>query len=68
MEKESYFKEKIPKLKSIEKKFLDISEKRKFKTIIKQYIRAVEDVNLKHRYTAPKIQALLIQLGRIIGL
>ena len=68
MEKESYFTTKIPKLKNIEKKIMEITEQKKFKSIMKQYIRAVEDVNLKHRYTAPKFQAFLTQLGRIIGL
>ena len=37
-------------------------------SIIKQYVKAVEDKKLKFRYTAPKSQAIITQIGRIFGM
>ena len=43
-------------------------EEKKFANIIKQYIKSVEDNKVKHRYTAPKLQAFLVNVGRFIDI
>lgn len=68
MPKASYFKYKWQDIKEKEEKIFSLLEKKNFKSIVKQYIRAVEDKKVKTRYTAPKTQAFFIQLGRIFGL
>jgi hypothetical protein len=68
MKSDSYFKYKWKDIKLKEEKVFEFLEKKSFNTIVKQYIRAIEDKKLKHRYTAPKFQALFIQLGRIFGM
>lgn len=68
MQYNSYFKYKWQDIKYKEEKVFNFLEKKKYTSIIKQYIRAVEDKRLKHRYTAPKFQAFFIQLGRIFGM
>lgn len=68
MKNNSYFKYKWKDIKLKEEKVFEFLEKKSFNTIVKQYIRAIEDKKLKHRYTAPKFQALFIQLGRIFGM
>lgn len=67
MKDKSYFKYKINTLKNSEEKIWNLMESKHFSSIIKQYINAVENKHLKHRYTAPKIQAIFIQFCRILG-
>lgn len=67
MQDESYFKYKFNTLKNNEEKLWNIIESKNFSSIIKQYIKAVEDKKLKHRYTAPKIQAIFIKLCSMLG-
>ena len=68
MSKNSYFKYKLNKIKNTEEKFWNFIEKKNFNSIIKQYVKAVEDKKLKFRYTAPKSQAIITQIGRIFGM
>ncbi|MDD3304405.1 MAG: SDR family NAD(P)-dependent oxidoreductase [Clostridia bacterium] len=68
MQYESYFKYKWQDMKYKEDKLWNMMESKKFDSIIKKYIAAVEDKKLKHRYTAPKMQAFLVQLGRVFGM
>lgn len=67
MQDNSYFKHRLDKLKQKEEKMWNFMESRNFSPIIKQYIKAVEDKKLKHRYNAPKLQAVFIQFLRILG-
>lgn len=67
MKDNSYFKYKLNNLKYREEKLWNFMESKNFSSIIKQYIKAVEDKHLRYRYTAPKTQAIFIQLCRILG-
>ncbi len=67
MEKDSYFKENLEDIKKIEKKIWDFTELKNYDSIIKKYIKAVEDRKVKHRYYAPLYQAVGIQILRIFG-
>ena len=67
MKNESYFKYKLDEIRQNETKKWNFLEKKSFNSIIKQYIRSVEDSKAKLRYTAPKLQAFFIQLERIFG-
>ena len=67
MKKNSYFKYELNKIKTSDKKLWNSIESKNFHSIVKQYVRAVENKKLKQRYTAPKIQAFFIQLLRILG-
>lgn len=68
MEQESYFRYKLPEIKEKEEKTFNFLEGKNFTSIVKQYVHSVEDTTVKHRYTAPKVQAFFIQLGRIFGM
>ena len=68
MQYESYFKYKWQDMKYKEEKFWNFVESKNFNSIIKKYIAAVEDKKVKHRYTAPKLQSIAIQIGRIFGM
>lgn len=68
MQEESYFAPQLETLRKKEEKRWNFLEGKRFSSIIHQYVRAVEDTYLKHRYTAPKWQAFFTQLGRICGL
>ncbi|MEG2310912.1 MAG: SDR family NAD(P)-dependent oxidoreductase [Clostridia bacterium] len=67
MKKKSYFKSQLNKIQIQEKKKFNFLEGNNFDSIIKKYIRAVEDKTLKARYSAPKLQSFFIQLQRIFG-
>ncbi len=67
MKGNSYFKYKCEKFKKIEDKFWNIIELKNFNSIIDKYVRAVENKKVKFRYTAPKYQAIIIHIGRILG-
>ena len=68
MEKESYFKNILPKIKKQDKIIWKFLEQKNFKSILKKYVKAVETRYPKKRYTAPWWQAFGVQIGRIIGL
>ncbi len=68
MSENSYFSPYVDKIKIYEEKIWNFIESKNYKSIIKQYIRAVEDVKCKHRYTAPKLQAFATKLGIIFEL
>ena len=63
----SYFKYKWKDIKEKETRYWNFIEKMNFNSIINQYIKAVEDIKVKFRYTAPKSQSFFIQLQRILG-
>lgn len=67
MQYESYFKYKWQEMKRNETRYWNFIESKNYQPIIRQYIAAVEDTHVKHRYTAPKLQAFVIQLQRIFG-
>ncbi|MNO00542.1 hypothetical protein D3C81_2204560 [compost metagenome] len=67
MKEESYFKNiyQILRRKLINE--FNFIEKQKLNSIIKEYVKAVEDIKCKKRYYAPKIQyyfAKIIQIFR----
>ena len=66
--KDSYFKYKWKDIKEKETRFWNLIEKKDFGTIIKQYVKAVEDKNVKFRYTAPIMQSLTVQFIQFLGL
>lgn len=68
MYKDSYFKYKWKDIKEKETRFWNFIEKKDFNSIVKQYIKAVEDKNVKFRYTAPIIQALTVQIIQFLGI
>ena len=68
MYKKSYFKNYLPKLQIQEEKIWDFLELKTYKSIVKQYVRTVEDKHLKAHYTAPWYMAAIVQLGRILGM
>lgn len=68
MDKDSYFSGHIDKLRRIETKVWRFLEQKSYNSIIKQYIKAVEDKHAKHRYSAPLWQTLFVQIGRIFGM
>lgn len=68
MEKESYFLAILPELKKWEKKIWNFIEMKPYTSIIKRYVKVVEDKKLRPRYSAPVIQTAFIQMGRILGL
>lgn len=68
MNEESYFYNIINKIKYYQEKIWNFIEIKPYKSIIKKYIKAVEDRKVKHRYSAPWYQAMLVQLGRIMGM
>lgn len=67
MQEKSYFASQESEIRKKEKTLWDFIEVKPYNSIIKQYVKAVEDKRLKHRYTAPKIQSIGIQLLRIFG-
>lgn len=68
MNEYSYFKNILPTLKKKEEIFWNLIERKNYNSVIKQYVKAVETNHLKLRYTAPKLQAFLVQLSRILGM
>lgn len=68
MEEKSYFKKIINKLKIYETKFWNFIEVKPYNSIISKYIKVVEKDKINFRYSAPKFQSFLIQLGRILGI
>lgn len=67
MQEKSYFQYQLDQIKKKEEKLWNFMESKNFSSILRQYIKAVEDKKLKHRYTAPKLQAVVVQIGRIFG-
>lgn len=68
MDTDSYFSGHINKMKCVETKIWHFLEQKSYDSIIKQYVRAVEDKHAKHRYSAPWWQTLFVQIGRIFGM
>lgn len=68
MKTNSYFKDQVDEIFAKELLFWNFIEQKPYTSILKQYIRVVEDPHLKHRYYAPWWQALFTQLGRIFGM
>lgn len=68
MKTNSYFSPYVNLIHKYDSKFWHLIEKRSFSSIIKKYVSAVEDKRPHFRYYAPLGQAILVQLGRIIGL
>lgn len=64
----SYFSEYTDYIRKYETKIWNFLEQKPYNSIIKKYIRAVEDTNPKFRYHAPWWQTFFVQLGRILGM
>lgn len=64
----SYFSKYIDIIKKYEFKIWNFLEQKPFNSIIKKYIKSVEDSNPKLRYSAPLWQTFFVQLGRIFGM
>ena len=67
MSKNSYFKEYLDFIYKKEKIFWNFLEQKTFHSIIKKYVKSVEDEMPKFRYTAPLWQSFFIQIARILG-
>ena len=67
MQEKSYFADQENEIRKNEEKLWNFLEVKPYNSIIKKYVKAVEDNNLKHRYTAPKVQSIGIQLLRMFG-
>ncbi|NLC87778.1 MAG: SDR family NAD(P)-dependent oxidoreductase [Clostridiaceae bacterium] len=68
MYKNSYFLGNVKKIQITEEKIWNFLEQKPYNSIVKQYIRVVEDKSLKHRYSAPWWQVSIVQIGRILGM
>lgn len=68
MEEKSYFHDILHLLRYYEEKIWNFIEIKPFDSIIRLYVKTVEAKHVRHRYTAPWYQSLLIQLGRILGM
>lgn len=62
MKNKSYFKFRINNLRKNEEKTWNFLESKNFKSIIKQYVKAVEDNNSKFRYSRPFLQNLATKI------
>lgn len=62
----SYFKNQVEEIRKKEKKLWNVIEVKPYDSIVRKYIRAVEDRHLKHRYSAPWWQTIGVQIGRIL--
>lgn len=58
MEKTSYFKKQIPKIKAKEKLTLQLMEKEKLNSIVNEIIKAIESPNPEFIYRAPTSQVI----------
>lgn len=67
MQEKSYFKEYLDIIRKIENRVWQLTELKKYDSIIKKYIEVVECKKLKRRYYSPWYQALGIQTLRILG-
>ena len=67
MKKDSYFKDQVDKLEKKQLKYFEKIEMKSTKSIVEQYVKAVEDKKAKERYIAPCYQGAFIQFQRIIG-
>lgn len=67
MEKNSYFHEKLERIKSMESRMLTFAEARTTKSIVTQFVRAAESDRPRLRYVAPWAQGALVQLARMAG-
>ncbi|MDD2628179.1 MAG: SDR family NAD(P)-dependent oxidoreductase [Clostridia bacterium] len=65
MNSKSYFKDNYDELKKYEDKIWEKIELKDYDNIIDKYVKAVEDEKPKFRYTAPKGQALAVEIARI---
>lgn len=68
MYKNSYFAKYTNLIKDKEIKIWNFLEQKPYNSIIKKYIKAVEDEKCKFRYTAPWWQSMFVQIGRIFGM
>lgn len=68
MYEHSYFSKYADWIRKREIKIWNFLEQKPYTSIIKKYIRAVEDKKPKFRYTAPWWQSLCVQLGRMLGM
>ena len=68
MKNKSYFKYKLDEIHLKEERKWKLMESNNYNSIIKKYIKAVEVRKVRKRYSAPFLQSLLIQLGRIFGM
>lgn len=68
MKIESYFKPQLETIQKYETLFWNFIETRKYKKIIKKYVKAVEKESLTFRYSAPFSQWFATKIGTIIGL
>jgi len=67
MQKESYFKKDIEKIRNKENKYFDLFEQKNNKSIVKKIVKAVTSKNPKLRYSAPWWQYYGVQIQRIFG-
>lgn len=63
----SYFNHDLNFLKDMQFNYFKLVELKSLNSIVKKYVTAVKDTNMKTRYIAPKIQGYYIQLLRILG-
>lgn len=68
MKNNSYFIKQLNKLKKKQYRYFEISEVKSPRSIVKQYVKAVEDKNTKSRYIAPLYQNIIIQISRLLDI
>lgn len=66
MDKASYFKNEIPKIKAKEKLMFDLLEKGKLDSIVDEIICAIKDKNNKFLYRAPTSQVLAAKFYNLL--
>lgn len=64
----SYFSDYADLIRKNETKIWNFLEQKPYNSIIKQYVKSVENRHPKFRYTAPWWQAVFTQIGRIFGM
>ena len=67
MKEKSYFKHIVNKIRIAEQGYFSKVENISTESIVKEYIKAVEDKESNKRYIAPKYQGLVFQSMRIVG-
>lgn len=67
MDESSFFWPYIEKIRSEENRYFRITEQKDTKSIVDEFVKAVEEDKPKFRYYAPKWQSAAIQTMRMIG-
>jgi short-subunit dehydrogenase len=67
MQKQSYFRDKIDQIKTMETRALAFAEAQSTQSVVAQFVKASEADRPKLRYVAPWIQGAFVRLARMAG-